>query len=184
MSKGYKKSRLTSIIAGLLFLLLLLGGVFAVIRFTDLGNYLDSDFCVTYDGKVYTGENGVLELPTSGEARFELKTSEKCTLEVLPNVVDNDLSYTVNGVSHKLSERALTSVILPRANVYADYFIIDCSQDLSLPAVLMRLWNGKEIEVENCINYPYLLVITSESGEKISLAMVQPLSISENHIII
>lgn len=179
------KTKFISVIVWLLLLLLLIGGVAMVLHFAGIGkddiiDIVKPTFRVEYGENVYKSETeNILDLPESGQVRFEIKNCESCTIKVLPNVTaETDFTFTVNGQEKKYSEvEDLTAAFIQPNNVYGDYFIIDSDNDYSLESVLSKLYGAESVEInaETAI-YPYKMVVTSSSGEKIGIEFRQSIT--------
>lgn len=173
-----KKSKFVSVITWLLLLLLLIGCIGLILHFLGIGkdditDIINPTFRVEYDGNVYKADTeNVLALPESGQARFEIKNCESCTVKVLPNVTDEtDFTFTADGNERKYSDVSdLTAVFIQTNNVYGEYFIIDCDNDYSLESVLSSALGADSVVIPVAeITDPYKLVVTSSDGEVIEI---------------
>lgn len=169
-----KESKLQKIFVWLILLLLLCGCIGVVAHFVgitkdDIKDIFNPTFRVVYGEETYaTDTENVLILPTSGQARFDIRNCDGYTVQVLPNVTEEtDVTFTIDGVEHRYSDTGdLTAVFLETRNMYGSYFLIDCDNDYTVDSVLSAVW-GAEIRLETGIILPYKLIITSTSGETV-----------------
>jgi hypothetical protein len=175
MSRGNKQNTVVKVITYIIVLLLLAGAVGAIVKFTGIVDKIreatDTSFHIVIDDTSYTGSDNNIKLQSEGQSKFEIKNGGECSVKVLPNVTkDNDFSYTADGVEHSYLETdGLTSVFFSNDCIYGDYFILKYDKDFTLESILSQLYNGVEIVLsENNLSAPYVLVVTSESGESIS----------------
>lgn len=144
--------------------------VFLVIKYTNItdefDNLFDNSFRVSYNGKEYRGENN--EITLDGKAKFTVKGDFKSyTVEIKPNVTDKtDFEFTVEGNTYKYSSTNLTPAFLSSDNVSSKGFTFN-STDYSLDGVLSKLV-GSEVKTNASIENPFLLVVTSDSGDVVS----------------
>jgi hypothetical protein len=175
-----KKSKFNKFLVWVLLLLLLVGGIVGVVRFTgiskdDINDYINPEYKVTYNGSVFKSdtENFVL-LPCEGTAKFTVKGANSYTVKIVPNVTDEtDFEYYVGDNSYLFSgETSLTSVF--DIETYDSYFTINCDNDYSLSGVLSAIWGGRDdITVSNPSFSPYKMVVTSSSGDVINIVFAQ-----------
>lgn len=170
-------SRFDKLIAWLLVLFLLFGCIgvlFYLLKIDkdDIVSILKPEFYVEYDGQVFeTGTENVITLPESGQARFDVKNCESYIVQILPNVTDEtDFIYTVKGEEYRFSDiTGLTAAFFESDNIYGNYFIIDCDKDYSLGNVVSSTL-GASVTINDSVENPYLLVVTSSDGKKIEIA--------------
>jgi hypothetical protein len=175
MSKG--RAGMVNIVAYLFVLLLLVGVVGAIVKLSgvkeEIEDVINPTFKIVVNDENFTGEDNTLSLPESGQVRFEVKNGGKCTVKVVPNVTSNsDFTYKADGVVCSFFETGeLTSAFFSGSNIFGDYFVLNCGGDYSLKTVLTKVKNGAEIEVDGDFEYPYRLLITSENGDVIGIAL-------------
>lgn len=172
------KHKITSVISVVLVLLVLAGIVGAIIKFTNVKDKVtdifDTTFRVEYDGVNYKGNDNHISLPKSGKVTFRVKGCDGYQLKVIGNATaENDFLFTVDGNLRKLSEQTFSDLFLDSNNLHIGYFEIDCSQDYSFESVLSKRYNGATVEFNDDIQYPYVLVVSSDKGEKVSFAIRQ-----------
>ncbi len=173
-----RKNNLINFITWLLLLLLLACCVGAVIRYSgitkdDITDLVKPTFRIECEGQVFkTDTENVYVMPVFGQARFDIKNSERCTVKVLPNVTkETDFTFTVAGKEQKYSEVGdLTAVFLKTNNVYGDYFVIDFGEDYKIQSVLSRFYGTNEIILPEGCNPSYKLVVSS-GAEKIEIIL-------------
>lgn len=181
MSKGNKNSTVKNLIMLLAVLLLIVLAVGLVVKFTNIKDKLPDDITdivsptlrVEYDGTTYTGAENKIGLPESGQMLFKVKYGGNYTVEVLPNVTAaNDFTFTTGGKTYPFSGENFTSLFIGKA-VYTDYFVIDCTESFLLADTLSRVFGGAEITLNGTMDYPYMLVVTADNGNTVSIAMGQ-----------
>lgn len=170
------KSKIISIITWVIVLLLLVGAIGAIIHFTginkdDITDIVKPVFRVEYDGKVYKADTeNVIDLPQSGQARFEVKGTNKYTVIIAPNVTaETDFDYTVNGKTYPYGGEKDLSFAFDLKK-YDSAFTLSADNDYSLESVLSKIWGVDDISVNEHDNFPlYRIVVTSSNGETIEM---------------
>ncbi len=173
-----RKNNLTNFITWLLLLLLLACGIGAVIRYSgvtkdDITDLVKPTFRIECNKQVFrTNTENVFTIPKSGQARFDIKNCENCTVKVLPNVTsETDFTFIVAGKDRKYTEVGeLTSAFIKTNNVYGDYFVIDFDEDYKIQSVLSRFYGTNEIILPEGCNPSYKVVVSS-GAEKIEIIL-------------
>lgn len=175
MSK--RKSKLLSVISAILVVFVLALVVWAIFKFTSIGDklndLLDKTFYVEFDGERYTGNDNAIFLPSSGLLKFTVKHSSGYKITVAPHISsDMDSTYTVNGQKYSYTDEDLTDVFIDSELVYDDCFYIDCTQSYFITDVLSRIWGVKDVTLYGDAPCYYLLKITNKAdGETVSFSL-------------
>ncbi len=190
---GKRKSKFVTALTVLLFLLLIALAVGAIVKFTKVGDkvvdIVNPVFRVELNGVSYTGNDNKIVLPDDGKVKFEIKCTNGFKVNVTPNVTDaTNFTYTVNGQEYLYGDEDLSGIIVKNDDIYGDCFYIDCSQSFKLEDILSRVWGGEQVILNGAVTYPYLLTITSNSGEIVTIAIGRPefvtdLTLSDSNIL-
>lgn len=171
------KSKLAKALTAIVVLALLVGAVIALLLFMgikkqDINDLVNPVFRVECNGVTYTGADNTLILPQEGKLKFDVKCTNGYKLKVTPNVTaETDFTYSVAGHEYPYSEEDLSGYVVADDDIYGDCFYIDCAKDNTVKSVLSRMWGGAEITLNVELQYPYKLIVTSDSGEDISILL-------------
>lgn len=172
-------------LAGIIIVVVIIAAVALVVYhyLGDLEELVNPDFGVVYNDTVYRGKQNGIELPETGQAVFTFKNASTCSFKIVPNY---DFTYTVDGVERKFSEHDdLTGVFIDRANVYADYFVINCKADGYTVENVLKSLHGDDAAIELpplSSVYPFRLVLTSNTGDEVWLQFGQGEGWTQNGI--
>lgn len=184
---GKKKSKLGKILLWALIALLVLGVIAAIVSFADgtsgnlddiLGGIINkpssNSVSVKYNGEVLKNGDKV-DLPESGQARFEVANGGNYTVQVFPNVTETtDFDFTVGGVSRSyLAQGDFGEWFVSPNNKTENGFIVSCSYEFFTVDGLLGYIYGSDIGVETDIEYPFKLVITSSGGSSVTVNLRQ-----------
>ncbi len=138
------------------------------------GNIQNKRVAITYNGEVLKDGDNV-ELPESGQARFEVANGGNYTVQVFPNVTEEtDFTFTVDGISCSfLSQGDLREWFIHSGNKTENYFDISCSYEKFTVEGLLFFLYGSGIKVETDIEYPYRLVVTGSDGSSVTVNVKQ-----------
>lgn len=186
---GKKKSALSSLFTFIITLLVIILAVGVVFKYTKAGDkikeWLNPAFCVEYDGEKYDGNNNIIALPTSGQARFKVKGAESYKVILQPNVTpETDFTYEIGNTVYRYSQADLSKLFIGGDNVKAGDFYLNCLDNYSLESVLSKIHNGAEIKLNGTVKNPYLLTFSAD-GKTITfeISPLPFLRLSEyNHI--
>lgn len=178
-----KENKIVRIVTWLLLLLLLVGGIGAVLHFVGIGkdditDIINPTFRVEYDGNVYkTDTENVLAIPEGGQARFEVKNGGDCSVKIVPNVTaETDFSYIVDGQTYMYSEENDLSVVFD-LQVYKGAFTVNFDNATSIESVLSKIWGTDKIIINDIKSFSfYKIVVTSLSGEVIEILCYVPIT--------
>lgn len=163
-------------LAGIIVFVVIIAAVALVVYhfWGEIEELTNPDFGVVYNDTVYRGTQNGIELPQTGQAVFTFKNASTCTFKIVPNY---DFAYTVDGVEHQFSEHDdLTGVFIDRANVYADYFVINCKADSYTVENVIKGFYGEDAVIELPVLskvYPFRLVLTPNAGDEVWLQFGQ-----------
>lgn len=185
---GKKKSKIVSFISIIIFLLVIVFAVGLIFRYTKAGDKIkdlvNPAFRVEYGGIDYKDGNNEIVLPKDGQVKFNVKGVESYKVRVTPNVTsETDFSYEIGNEVYIFGEADLNKFFVTDNSIKNGYFVIDCTQDLSIESVLSEIHGGAEIKLNGKVDVPYLL--TFASGENIVSFMFGgdiKVSLSENNI--
>lgn len=168
--------KIASVLASIIILAAIIVGIVLLVQQhkEEIDDIINPNFGVVYQDKTYRGTSNGVVLPQTGQAVFAIKGASTATVKVVPNY---KFTYKVNGVEHHFEEHDdLTNVFIDRSNIFADYFIIACSEgNFSVESVLRSLYESDaELELPQLPKtYPFRLVVTSNTGEEIWLQFGQ-----------
>lgn len=162
---GKKKSGLSSVITVIIFLLVVVLAVGLIFKHTKAGDKIkdlvNPAFRVEYGGVDYSGGNNAVALPKDGQAQFKIKGVKIYKVRVTPNVTpETDFSYDIGNEVYTFGQTDLTNFFITDDSIKNGYFIIDCSQDLTLESVLSKIHGGAEIKLNGSVDFPYLLTFS------------------------
>lgn len=167
-----KKFKLSSVIVAVTSSLVVLAAVaLAVYLFRDSGK---ETFSVTYGG-VTLRDGDLVDLPESGQARFDVDTNAGYSVRVVPNVTDeNDFSFTVSGDVRSFSgEKEFTGYFVSAASKQTDYFTVSCSYERYAVENVMSYYYGDAVYAYNVPAYPFKFIIASAGGSSVSFGLRQ-----------
>lgn len=139
-----------------------------------IGDTTEKRIAVTYNGERLKDGDSV-ELPESGQARFEVENGGKYTVQVLPNVTEEtDFNFVVGGVPRSfLSQGDLCERFVSPNNKTEKYFNVSCSYEkFTVEGILLVLY-GSNVQVKTDIEYPFKLVVTGSNGSSITVNLRQ-----------
>lgn len=165
---GKKKSVLMSAMSVFAVLLVIVLAVGLVFKYTKAGDivkdWLNPAFRVEYNGIDYQNGDNAIILPKSGHARFIVKGVDSYKVRVVPNVTtETNFSYEIGNEVYLFGEADLSKYFVTADSIKNGYFIIDCSQDLSLESVLSKIHGGSKVVLNGNVKYPYLLSFGSDN---------------------
>ena len=131
---------------------------------------------VTYGEIEYTtGAKNVAVLPPSGEVHFEVKNTSKngYTVEILPNVTTaTDFEYKISGMTRKYSDVGDMSKAFDL--IQKDDFFTMSGRSLFASELLSDVFAR---DVETTVDYAPVVIVVTSGDEKITIELVQNLSI-------
>ena len=186
---GKKKSNLFSALSVIVIFLLLFLSVGYFVKhpkvIDDIKDLFNTSFRVEYDGKDYTGTNNVVAFPLHGQAKFKVKGANGYTVSLAPNVApEGDFRYSVGSNVYTYSKTDISKVFISDNNVQNGYFCLNELENYSISAVLKKLYDGAEVELDGKVKYPYLLTFRyNDDSVSFLLSPEIILSLSESSII-
>ena len=149
------------------------GGIGGIIG--DIVNGGDKNtFSLKYNGEALK-DGDCIELPESGQVRFDVDSSTGYVVQVVPNVTtETDFVCTINGVAHSFSgEKEFTDFFVSSSAKQTDHFTINCSYEVYAVESVMSYYYGSDVYAENIVDYPFKLIVTPIGGSAVSVGLRQ-----------
>ena len=185
---GKKKSKFMSVISVIVFFLVIVLAVGLIVKYTKAGDKVkdlfNPAFRVEYDGKDYNGENNIIVLPTSGQAKFTVKGAESYKVSIIPNVTpETDFTYEIGNTVYNYSQADLSRLFMGSDSIKNGSFYLNCLADYSLESVLSKIHDGATIQLNGSVTYPYLLTFTADNKTVTFLISTAPIiNLSESNL--
>lgn len=127
------------------------------------------------EAQFYPGEAGEFTLSAEGHHMFQVLCDTEFSLNVVSNIPE-PYSYTAGGINYSFSDDDYTSLFIDYFVNSPDRFYIPCEPgkfELKNVLATLRATDDLVLNVPAAVEYPYKLVVTSESGETITVLLNQ-----------
>lgn len=165
------------IITYVLLILILLGAVGLVYKFTNGGTTNFKTFYVQNGKTIYTQDSGDYALSAGEELKFDVHYTfgffhsdgsvKDYSVKIIANVTDDTkFEYTVDGETHTWSEEADLSAVF-NLNKSDSYFTFTIPQNLTMAEVLTQICDGAVTVEDLSIGAKcyFALIVTSYDGQ-------------------
>lgn len=175
MSKKTTNS-VVKVITYILVILVFVGAVGAIFKFTNGFNEDFKTFYLEYQGESILTSNKQLVLDRDVEHKFGVKytfdtntgEAQGYSVKIVPNAdSSNSFDFTIDGETYAYyGEKDLTDAF--DLVMHDTYFTLTFPKDMTIQTVLQNLYPDSEITVSeeaNKMQYPFTLVVSSYNGE-------------------
>ena len=183
MKKGAK------FITGLLIALFLLGGIGAMLFFTDNGNEDFKSFVLSYEGEMIVQAKTEMEFEEDSTQRFDVRY-----IFDIPNaeprdysakIVSNtniDFEYSVDGL-FKLWRREIDLTEVFALDKQDTYFTFEIPEAFGITEILNRAYPGAVVDFTSDVdeNQPLFLLIVSSYNDAVTYRIAFTISKGESH---
>lgn len=173
MASKKKKNTAVTVISCILLVLVVLGAVGLLLRFTNGFTEDFKSFYLVHDGERILNKQNQLLLGTGEEQSFEVHYTFEAVMDNPPNgysvrivpraTAETDFEFTVDGAKYLYSgEKDLTKAFDIVED--EDFFTLTIPHDLNMRKVLEALYPGQTVTVPDVLDreeYYYTLVVTS-----------------------